>query len=193
MRQLAEALFALAQRSRGALRLGDVLHHRDEVARLAALAARERGRDSHPDARAVLAQQLLLARFVPGDFAGVAQAHGEQLVPRVADDFAELVVDPQVAQVERDERHSHGGLVERGTQHLVAVDAAVHRFSLCRPRLTAHPCLPRLPAWLEARGAGSASSRPKLAPTTHRPSTGGSTMPPRRTTACGGSIAAAGM
>src|SRR5439155_7218126 len=67
----------------------------------------------------------------------------EQLVARVADDFAELVVDPQVAQVERDERHSHRGLVERGTQHLVAVDPADPRFSLCRPRLTAHPCLPK--------------------------------------------------
>src|SRR5205807_5031970 len=65
-----EALLALAQRSRGALRLGDVVHRRDEVARLAALAAHERGRDRHPDARAVLAHELLLAQFAPGDFAG---------------------------------------------------------------------------------------------------------------------------
>ena len=43
----------------------------------------------------------------------------------------------------------------------------------------------RLPASLSARGAGSSSSMSKLAPTTQRPSTGGSTMPPRSTTTCG--------
>src|SRR3989454_1769284 len=133
-----EPLLALAQRSRGALRLGDVLHHRDEVARLAAPAAHQRARDSHPDARAVLAQQLLLAQFAPGDFAGdepaaeieglgeafrrvdVAQAHRRQLLLRVAENLAVPVVDPQVTQVKRQQRDTNRGLIERRPEHLLA-------------------------------------------------------------------------
>src|SRR5437899_747257 len=114
MRQLAEALFALAQRRLGLFARRDVVEKRDLVARLAAPAAHQRARDSHPDARAVLAQQLLLAQFAPGDFAGdepaaeieglgeafrrvdVAQAHRRQLLLRVAENLAVPVVDPQV-------------------------------------------------------------------------------------------------
>src|SRR5439155_10455357 len=140
-------------------------------------ATHQRGGNRDRYAAAVVAHQLPLAELMPGHFPGgqpseeiggvakscrqigVAQTHREQLVPRVADDVAELVVDPQVAQVERDERDPHGGLVERGAEHLLAfaqrlLDAPAlgdiarrggrpFRFSLCWARLTAHPCLPQ--------------------------------------------------
>src|ERR1051325_7277250 len=50
----------------------------------------------------------------------------------------------------------------------------------------------RLLAWLSTRGAGSSSSRSKVAPTTQSSSSAGSTMPPRSTTARGASTALAG-
>ena len=154
----AELLLALLERIGGALVLRDVLNDREEVARRAIACAHQRARDRDPYERAVLAHELLLhrrafrgrcneplavfeRRFDVRFEVEIRNAHAQKVFARVSHDAAELVVDPQVAQVESRDGDADVRVVEHRTKLLLAVSERLLRLpaphelaDLCRER-----------------------------------------------------------
>src|SRR3989454_11999959 len=141
MRQLAEALFALAQRRLGLLARRDVVEKRDLVLRLAGGVALDHHRERHPHDRAVLAQiafldahRIDLARIQPRplriddvEVVGMRDlppGEAQQLVLRIAEDLAQAPVDPQEATVHADVRDSRARQLEGAPEAPLAFEQA---------------------------------------------------------------------
>src|SRR5437879_7187726 len=116
MRQLPEALFALAQSRLGLLARRDVVEKRDLVLRLAGGVALDHHGERYPDDRAVLAQIALLdahridlSRVEAGalridhvevvGMRDLPSREAQKLALRLAEDFAQAPVDPHGAPV----------------------------------------------------------------------------------------------
>ncbi len=156
----AQRFLARAQRAFRRLALGDVLDHAHEVQRRTGRVAHQRHRLVHPHERAVLAQAATLRR-IRGHFAGeyprpavgvdfaivcvgdVPCGLREQLVARVAQHVAQLLVDLLKAPVDAVVRDADRRLFESDAEallHLFALgDVFHHADEIGRPaRVVAH-------------------------------------------------------